>query len=176
MTQITLAVLALGCATLCVGVAGLLRRITDVKLAFGGYTGEVRQFMIDSGRLLPDDVIAELPNPEEDALLVLGSNSCESCRRVFAELDVVSGQVVAGVVVEADVEAERPPIGSCTAILSDAATETLVRELDLSQVPVAIAQRDGYIVGAAYGPAIETGEKLREFWTLFGANPVEVPT
>src|ERR671935_2760 len=77
MTQITLAVLALGCATLCVGVAGLLRRITDVKLAFGGYTGEVRQFMIDSGRRLPEDVIAEIPDPEDDALLVLGSGSCE---------------------------------------------------------------------------------------------------
>ena len=52
MTQITLAVLAFGCATLCVGVAGLLRRITDVKLAFGGYTGEVRQFMCEHRVLL----------------------------------------------------------------------------------------------------------------------------
>ena len=42
-----------------------------------------------------------------------------------------------------------------TATFSDAATETLVREFDLSQVPVAIAQRDGYVVGAAYGSAIE---------------------
>ena len=176
MTQITLAVLALGCATLCVGVAGLLRRITDVKLAFGGYTGEVRQFMVDSGRLLPEDVIAEIPNPEDDALLVLGSGSCEACRRVLAELDVVPGQVVAGIVREPDIEVEPPPIGSCTATLSEAATETLVRELDLSQVPVAIAQRDGYVVGAAYGPAIENGEKLRDFWALFGANAVEVPT
>jgi hypothetical protein len=176
MTQITLAVLSLGCATLCVGVAGLLRRITDVKLAFGGYTGEVRQFMIDTGRRLPEDVIAEIPDPEDDALLILGSGSCEACRRVLAELDLVPGQVIAGIARDPEVETEAPPIGACTATLSDAATETLVREFDLSQVPVAIAQRDGYVVGAAYGAAIESGEKLRDFWAMFGVNPVEVAT
>jgi hypothetical protein len=176
VTDIALTVLGLACATLCVGVAGLLRRITDVKLAFGGYSGERRQFMIDSGRALPGLVVDEIPDAEEDALLVLGSGSCDICRAVLAELDVVQGQVLAGIVQEQEGSTETPLVANCTARLSDVATETLVREFDINQVPVAIAQRDGYVVGAAYGAAIGTGEQLRDFWALFGAKPLEVAT
>jgi hypothetical protein len=174
MTQVTLAVLAFSCAVLCVGVAGLLRRVTDVKLALSGHSGEHRQFMIDIGRQLPKEVIAEIPEPEEDALLIVGSTSCETCKIVLAELDAVPGQVVAGVIQDG-ADDELIELGRCSALLSTATTELLVREFDLSQVPVAIAQRDGYVTGAAYGAQIGTGEGLREFWAMFGAfAPVEV--
>jgi hypothetical protein len=174
VTNIAITLLALACAALSVGVAGLLRRITDVKLALGGYSGEVRQFMIDIGRRLPESVLDELPDSSSDALLVVATTSCDVCERVLAELDRVPGQVVAAVIEEKGVPVGRIEVAAGAGRLSSDASEELVRDFDITQVPVAIAQRDGYVVGAAYGTEIGSGEKLREFWTKLGVRPSEV--
>lgn len=174
MSQIALAVLALAAAALCIGVAGLLRRVTDVKLTLGGYNGERRQFIIDIGLMLPQPVLDEIPDPASDALIVVGASTCEVCHQLFAELDVVPGQVLAGVANDREDELDRLVVAGGAGRLSPAATEVLVREFDLSQVPVAIAERDGYVIGAAYGEEIGSGEKLGAFWAGFAAGRLEV--
>ena len=174
MTDIAITLVALACAVLSVGIAGLLRRVTDVKLALGGYSGEARQFVIDIGRRLPESVLAELPDSSRDALLVVATTSCDVCERLLAELDRVPGQVVAAVLVEKGVPVERIAVAASAGRLSSDASEQLVRELDVSQVPLAIAQRDGYVIGAAYGNEIGSGEQLRAFWAKLGVRPSEV--
>jgi|GEM_PF-2456074 hypothetical protein len=165
-SQVALGALALGCAVLCVGVAGLLRRITDVKLSLGGYT-ESRPFIVDIGRRLPDDVIDAIADPQADALIVIGSTSCDACRGVLADIDTLPGQILVGIVRDPAAGDEELEIGSHASRLSDGITEAFVHSFDLTQVPVAIAQRDGFVVGAAYGRDIESAEKLGVFWRNF---------
>jgi hypothetical protein len=170
MNQVSVGILTLGCAVLCLGVAGLLRRITDVKLALGGYNGEIRQFMVDIGRMLPEPVIAELPDPEMDALLVVASRSCETCHRLAGEVEALSGQVLVGVL-----PGDGPGLDTGDVpLLSEEATERLATEFDLSQIPVVIAQREGYVVGAAYGETLVADGGLTRFWRTITDHPVEV--
>lgn len=171
MTDVSIAVLSLGCAVLCVAVAGLLRRITDVKLRLGGYNGEIDQFMIDIGRMLPEPVVAEIPDPSSAALLIVASRSCEVCHQLVEQLDSLPGQVLVGVMsgegADLDTEAQL--------LLSERATDELVNELGLSQIPVAIVQRDSFIVGAAYGDPLVDPGGLEKFWMNIIDQPVEVP-
>lgn len=175
MLEVGFAILAVGCAVLSVAVAGLLRRITDVKLALGGYTDEPHPFVIDMGRLLPERVLEEIPRVEEDALILLGSVSCHLCHDLLAEVGLLRRQVVVGVVPEPDGPDGSPlVIGSCSATLTEEATSELVRAFEIDHVPVAIVQRDGYVVGASYGTDLESTEKLQQFWEMFGENLAEV--
>jgi hypothetical protein len=175
MLDVGFAILAAGCAVLSVAVAGLLRRITDVKLTLGGYTDEPRPFMIDMGRMLPQRVLQEIPRVEEDALILLGSASCHLCHDLLAEVGALRRQVVVGVVPERDGTDGSPlVIGSRSATLTEEATIELTRAFEIDQVPVAIVQRDGYVVGASYGADLESTEKLQQFWEMFGENFAEV--
>jgi hypothetical protein len=171
MNEIAITVLSLACATLCVGVAGLLRRVVDVKLALGGYDGERRQFMVDIGRKLPEPVIAKIPYPEDRGLIVVASRSCEACHQVVEELDGIGGQVLVGVMAGEGVALDTGDVP----LLSEEATEQLVAEFGLSQIPVAIAQQDGYVVGAAYGEALAVEGGLGRFWATIADTRVEVP-
>lgn len=97
MTSIGTTLLAVSCAVLAVAVAGLLRRIADVKLALGGYVDTPEQFMIDSGTRLPDAVLGELSDVSSVALLVVASPDCDTCTDLLPELERLPGQVVAAV-------------------------------------------------------------------------------
>ena len=175
MTNIALAVLALSCAGLSVGVAGLLRRVTDVKLALGGYSGEIRQFIIDFGRRLPASVVEGIPEPTSDALILVGSTSCDACKALIGELDKMPGQILLAILDQDRRGLSSLTIGRSVVVLDADAAGTLARDFDISQVPVVITQRDGVVVGAAYGSAIESGRKLRDYWEKqIGRHQTEV--
>ena len=153
---------------LTVAVLGLLRRVTDLRLLLSGHSEAPRsQLRMVAGRELPAGAV------DGDALLVFATAGCDSCTALLGELDHVRGGTVVVVPADGDAAELRPLVAEGVPLLDDGEARRLVDDLGIDTTPFVLAQRDGIILGHAYGESAASALHLEELWATLGVRPLE---
>lgn len=161
------------CALLTIVLLACLRGIAELRLQLSGVAAEAQRDRLLAGRELPAVLRARLPWGREDGLVVFLSSDCPVCGELPELLARVRiGNIVAGLL-HPDVEL-RERLLEHVGVLDEEAVRASAEELEVDATPMLIHQRDGVIVGTAYGEAATSVDELERFWTAGGARLLEV--
>jgi hypothetical protein len=156
MTLTFALLLTVTCVMLTIVLLANLRGIAELRLTIAGFTTDPvpRVARLDAGRALPDALISALYDPHEETLIVFLSTGCETCWRVARDLHNVVEVPVKVCVIGENGDQLAATIREPVVCIDQAIAAGAAGELQVDVTPLAILQRDGYILGTAYGSSV----------------------
>lgn len=154
--ETTQVVLALACFALTVATLGALRGVAELRLRLEQGVSLFEQDWIMAGKWLPASITERIARPDGESVILLLSEGCSSCRKaarlVMATTPLRVSAIIAG---NSDLS-----LGSDVEVISGSEGIAVLEELEVMDVPVAIHQRDGTILGSARGPGLMDSDEI----------------
>ena len=160
------------CGLLTVALLACLRGIAELRIRLTGEGVRLFEDGLLAGRKLPEELRTLLPWSSDDGLILFLSGDCGACLEVATLLPRLRIGRVAVAIVGPDGHLHKR-IPQRVATIDGSGAEAIANELGVDVFPLAIHERDGVIVGTAYGEALESEGEIEEFWRAGGAQLLE---
>jgi hypothetical protein len=164
---IIIVILTISCCALTVALLGALRGIAELRLRLvRAGSGADKALRLDSGRVLPEILVAALPDPHAATFVGFVSDDCAACLALLEQLDRLElppDRVVLAVTGKDTGEVRRRFEGRA-AILPSEVAHAGADELGLEVTPVVVIAAAGAVAAVGYGDSLLSLTELRRLW------------
>jgi hypothetical protein len=164
---VIIVILTAGCCVLTVALLGALRGIAELRLRLvRAGSGADKGLRLDSGRVLPEILVAALPDPRAATLVGFVSDDCAACLTLLDNLDRLDlpPDRVALAVTGKDTGELRGRFEGRAVILPSEVSHACADELGLEVTPVVVIAAAGAVAAVGYGDSLLSLDELRRLW------------
>lgn len=164
---VIIVILTITCCALTVALLGALRGIAELRLRLvRAGSGADKGFRLDSGLVLPEILVAALPDPRAVTLVGFVSDDCAACLALLDQLERLdlAPDRMALAVTGRDTGELRRRFEDRAAILAPEVSRACAEELGLDITPVVVIAAGGVVAAVAHGDSLQSVSELRRLW------------